>query len=157
MAAGAVVASPAIAGSTFSAIVPKELRKGLADGTTTMRVSLVETVNGRRVPCNDHGSKILILTGNFDSPGKGDALISDPVSWDVEREMTIEGLRVFGGMVGGRPYQNFAWFAVAPKLMPGNVLTVNYTLTFGMDIMSEEHRDRPLRELMDEDRKRLSL
>lgn len=149
-AAGAVIATAnPIKAIASQLIVPEELKKGLSDGSTIMRVSLVELVNGRRTPCKDHPTHDLILRGNSKTPGAGDALIADQVSWEVERYMTIEGIRIFGGIVGGRPYQNFAWFAAAPLLQPGNTLNVSYTLTFNMDIMDEENRDKPLRMLAD--------
>ena len=154
-AAGAVVATTnpvaaALKGSSFTAQVPAELREGLADGSTTMRVSLVELVKGRRVPCTDHPALDLILHGNFDSPGINDALTADPVKWETTRIMTVEGIRIFGGTVGGRPFQNFAWFQSPVQLNSISILTVSYTLRFGQDIMSEENRHRPLRQLCDE-------
>lgn len=152
-AAGAVAATvnpiSALAGSTFNTSVPAELRKGLADGSTIMRVSLVENVSGRRHPCNDHATLDLVLHGNSETPGAGSELVADRVSWEITRAMIIDGIRIFGGEIGGRPYQNFAWFRVAPKLENGNTLTVGYTLSFHSDIMDEENRDRPFRDLID--------
>lgn len=153
-AAGAVAATAnpisALAGSTFNTAVPAELRKGLADGSTIMRVSLVENVSGQRQPCRDHATLDLVLHGNSETPGAGSELVADRVSWEITRAMVIDGIRIFGGEIGGRPYQNFAWFRVAPKLENGNTLTVGYTVSFYSDIMSEENRDRTLRDLINE-------
>jgi len=154
-AAGAVVATanPVAAdlnGSNFTAQVPAELKKGLADSSTTMGASLIELVKGRRVPCSDHPTLDLVLRGNFDSPGIDDVLISDPRTWEATRTIEVAGIRIFSGMVGGRSFQKFAWFKAPAQLISGQSLIVGYTLQFNQDIMNEENRHRPLRQLCDE-------
>jgi len=149
-AAGAVVATAnPVEAIAQQLLVPEELKKGLTDGTTIMQVSLVELVKGRRTPVRDHPTLDMVLHGNSATPGNGEELTSDELKWAATRAMTIDGIRIFGGNVGGRPYQNFAWFVAAPALMAGNTLTARYALSFNMDIMSEEHRDKPLRDLVD--------
>lgn len=140
-------------GSMFTANVPAKVVEQVAvNGEAHFQLQLIERVESRRQAIKETwATQPIILRGNVDAPNPNEDLVGDKVLFDVSRYCTVEGVRIFGGkLAGGRPWNNFAWFAAAPTLVAGNVLTVSYTLTIGQgDPMSAENRDRPLRELVD--------
>jgi hypothetical protein len=63
----------------------------------------------------------------------GDVITCDPVSWEIDRSLTLTGVRVWGGEVCGQRWVKYAPFYQNVSTIYGDKLTVTYTINVALE------------------------